>query len=198
MFSEAFEKALKEREKEFSVFDDISVFVATWNIGGFQPTPSFDLTSLFNMEGNPAADIVVIGLQEFTVMSATSMVMSQGDSGFQIWKETILNNLKYLDKYFFVKEKALQGTLLMIFAKEKLRDRIGKIETDTVKTGLGGNLGNKGATLIKLFVDDSSFCFINCHIEAGSKSNNTRLMNLIDIHNRAFQSGNVGRSSVRI
>jgi len=147
------------------------------------------------MEGNPAADIVVIGLQEFTVMSATSMMMSQGDSGFQIWKETILNNLKYLDKYFFVKEKALQGTLLMIFAKEKFRDRIGKIETDTVKTGLGGNLGNKGATLIKLFVDDSSFCFINCHIEAGSKSNNTRLMNLIDIHNRAFQSSSVGRSS---
>lgn len=198
MFGEAFEKAIKEREKEFSVFDDVSVFVATWNIGGFQPTQSFDLTSLFNMEGNPAADIVVIGLQEYTVMTATSMMVGQDTSGLQIWKETILSNLKYLDKYFFVKEKSLQGILIMIFAKEKMRDRINKVETDSIKTGLGGNLGNKGATLIKLFVDDSSFCFINTHIEAGSKSNNTRLMNLIDIHNRAFQSGNIGRSSVRI
>ncbi len=122
--------------------------------------------------------------------------MGAGKEGIGLWKETILNNLKHIDKYCFVKEQHLQGTLLLIFAKEKMRDRITRVEADSVKTGLGGNSGNKGATLIKLFVDDSSFCFINCHIEAGNKSNNTRLLNLIDIHQRAFQATNIGRANV--
>jgi len=154
------------------------------------------MTNLFNSEGNPPPDLVVIGLQEYIVTSVTNMVYGPGKEGIQLWQETILNNLKYFDKYCFVKEQHLQGTLLLIFAKEKMRDRISRVEADSVKTGLGGNAGNKGATLIKLFVDDSSFCFINCHIEAGSKTNNTRLMNLIDIHQRAFQAANIGRSTV--
>ena len=170
--------------------------VAAWNLGGFQPTSSFDLTGLFNMEGNPSPDVVIVGLQEYTELSATSMVMTQGDEAFLLWKELVLNNLKFLDKYHFVKEQILQGILLLVFAKEKMRGRISKIEADSVKTGLGGNLGNKGAVLIKLFVDDSSFCFINCHIEPGASNNNTRLINLIDIHQRAFQSMNIGRSTV--
>jgi len=195
VFGEAFEKAIKEREKDFSTYDDISVFIATWNIGGFQPTSNFDLSNLFNSEGNPSPDIVVIGLQEYIANTVSNMVYGPGKEGILLWQETILNNLKYVDKYCFVKEAHLQGILVLIFAKEKLRDRITRVEADTVKTGLGGNSGSKGATLIKLFVDDSSFCFINCHIEHGSASNNTRLMNLIDIHQRAFQAANIGRST---
>lgn len=30
-----------------------------------------------------------------------------------------------------------------------------------------GQLGNKGAVVIKLNVDDASFCFTVCHLEAG-------------------------------
>jgi len=197
VFGEAFEKAIKEREKDFSAYDDVSVMVASWNVAGFVPTSGFDMSSLFNTEGNPAPDVIVVGLQEYIVTSASSMVMSAGKEGINLWQDTILSNLKFLDKYDFVREKHLQGMLLLIFAKEKMRDRITKVEADVVKTGGGGYVGNKGATLIKLFIDDSSFCFINCHIEPGpgSTANNTRLLNLIDIHQRAFQAGNIGRST---
>ena len=87
------------------------------------------------------------------------------------------------------------GLLILVFAKEQFVHRISKVNTETVKLGIGG-MGNKGATIIKLYIDDSSFGFINCHLEAGGGSNNARLYNLIDIHNKAFQSGGVGKKKV--
>jgi phosphatidylinositol-bisphosphatase len=195
VFGEALEKAVKEREKEFSTFEDVNLLIASWNVGGFQPTASLDLTNLFNIEGNNTPDVVVVGLQEYVVSSATSMFYGTSKEGIAVWRECILNNLKYHDKYVAVKEQCLQGILLLIFAKENMRERITKVETDSVKTGLGGNLGNKGATVIKLFIDDSSFVFMNVHIEPGNSANNTRLLNLIDIHQRAFKGANVGKST---
>mmetsp|Transcript_5987 Transcript_5987/g.5308 ORF Transcript_5987/g.5308 Transcript_5987/m.5308 type:complete len:158 (+) Transcript_5987:1480-1953(+) len=110
-----------------------------------------------------------------------------------MWKEVFLNNLNKFGNYIPVKEQGLVGMLLLVFVKEEHRTRVTKVETDVVKTGLAGSLGNKGAVCVKFMVDDSSFGFINVHMEAGTKNNNARLMNLIDIHNKAFQSGGIGK-----
>ena len=29
-------------------------------------------------------------------------------------------------------------------------------------------MGNKGATLIRFLLEDTSFCFINCHLDSGA------------------------------
>lgn len=34
----------------------------------------------------------------------------------------------------------------------------------TVKTGMGGRHGNKGGILARFVIDDTSLCFINCHL----------------------------------
>jgi phosphatidylinositol-bisphosphatase len=47
------------------------------------------------------------------------------------------------------------GIYLCLYAKRSLIKRISQIETDTVKTGLGGTLGNKGAALLKMQIDDT-------------------------------------------
>ena len=52
--------------------------------------------------------------------------------------------------------------------------------------------------MIKFCIDDSSFAIINAHLEAGTSNNSTRLMNLIDIHERAFQEGGVGKRRVSL
>ena len=67
---------------------------------------------------------------------------------------------------------------------------------DTVKTGLAGTLGNKGAVVMKFNVDDSSLCFINCHMEAGDKQNSARLVNLVDFHQKAFQQAGPSKKIV--
>lgn len=53
---------------------------------------------------------------------------------------------------------------------------------DTIKLGFLGQVANKGAVIIKMFIDDTLLCFINAHLEHGQKSLQSRLINLKDIH----------------
>lgn len=41
------------------------------------------------------------------------------------------------------------------------------MRTSKVKTGFGGNSGNKGSVAIRFNFDDSSLSFINCHLASG-------------------------------
>jgi hypothetical protein len=54
-----------------------------------------------------------------------------------------------------------------MFAKEGLKDSIRNISRIKVKSGFGGVTGNKGAVGIRFNVDDTSFAFVNCHLESG-------------------------------
>lgn len=197
MFGETFERAIKCREKEFADYQEVNLFVVSWNVAGFTPSQSFDMTNLLNFEEHNPPDVLVFGLQEYIELSTKNVVSSTTDaSKISAWKDLILSNLKRFGEYLFVKEQNLVGLLSIVIAKEDIANRISKVNTDYVKTGLGGQLGNKGATLIKLNIDDSSFVFINCHLEAGNKNSNTRVLNLIDIHNRGFQQGGIGKKKV--
>ncbi len=51
---------------------------------------------------------------------------------------------------------------------------------------MGGKFGNKGAVLIRMFIDDSSVVFISCHLQSGGKAVNERFSNIVDIHTKAF------------
>lgn len=45
-----------------------------------------------------------------------------------------------------------------------MKERITRVAYDTQKLNL---LGSKGAVIIKLYIDDTSICFINCILEYG-------------------------------
>jgi len=193
-FGDESEKVIVERIKEFAEFEDLTVFTVTWNLGGYQPYQMLNLGDLFNFQGNDTPDLVVIGLQEFIELNAANVVMAeQGNSKMNFWKETVSSNLKQFGEYMFVKHQNLVGILMLIFAKSRIINRIKRVESDIVKTGLGGNFGNKGGAVIRMYIDDTSLCFINCHLESGNKANNTRLSNIVDIHQKAFQQEGVGR-----
>lgn len=70
-----------------------------------------------------------------------------------------------------LKWKDLVGIFMVIFVREPFVKRIKRLETDEVKTGLGGKLGNKGGVIIRFTVDDSNICLINSHLESGLKNN---------------------------
>lgn len=47
-------------------------------------------------------------------------------------------------------------------------------------------ISNKGAVIIKLYIDDTSICFVNCLLESAAKNVNTRIIDLNTIHENAF------------
>lgn len=52
-------------------------------------------------------------------------------------------------------------------SKLELSDpQVREVAVSVVKTGLGGLHGNKGAIATRLVIDDTSFCFVNCHLAA--------------------------------
>jgi hypothetical protein len=70
----------------------------------------------------------------------------------------------------FIKSQDLVGIFIMVFIKKDIKHRVKNVDSDDVKTGLmGGTFGNKGACRIRIDVDDSSFCFMCCHLESGQK-----------------------------
>jgi hypothetical protein len=78
------------------------------------------------------------------------------------------------------------GIASFIFARDAIKERITKVNYVTVKLGFMGSFANKGGIVVKMFIDDTIFCFSNVHFEHGAKSLNTRLMNFSDIHSKAF------------
>ena len=117
-------------------------------------------------------------------LNAKNVMIANNDKIQQMWADFMLRvlNENITDKYNRLKSKDLVGVYMIVFVKDSILHRIKKVQSDNVKTGLGGKLGNKGAVIIKFFVDDSNLCFINCHLESGSKNSLDRLRNISEIH----------------
>jgi endonuclease/exonuclease/phosphatase family metal-dependent hydrolase len=76
--------------------------------------------------------------------------------------------------YHILYTAPLVGLFTCIFVKADLRERISNLSGAEVKRGMGGLHGNKGAIVVRFMVDDTSLCFINCHLAAGQTSANAR------------------------
>ena len=61
------------------------------------------------------------------------------------------------------------GVLLLVYVRPQLAAEIKHLHVDTVKTGFGGNAGNKGGVAVRVRVGSAELCFINSHLAAGSK-----------------------------
>jgi hypothetical protein len=61
----------------------------------------------------------------------------------------------------------MMGLFTVIFVKDRIKSRITSLKSDNVKCGLNGTLGNKGATMIRMDIDNSSLSFSNCHLSSG-------------------------------
>ena len=57
-----------------------------------------------------------------------------------------------------------------MFAKEEHKTAIKNLTRLKVKTGFGGITGNKGSVGIRFNFNDTSFAFVNCHLESGQNN----------------------------
>lgn len=73
----------------------------------------------------------------------------------------------FKDNYNLVHSSNMVGLFTCVYVRVDKAPRIRSIKSGKTKTGLGGFHGNKGGIAVRLMVDDSSICFVNCHLAAG-------------------------------
>lgn len=78
------------------------------------------------------------------------------------------------------------GQYIIMFAKKAHLQRINGLKKFKIACGLQGMAGNKGATSIRFNFDDTSFAFMNVHMESGQTKIAERLENVRTIYNETF------------
>ena len=194
VFLESLEKELKTKERDFCKFEEMKIFVVDWNVNGFEPQLTFDLSKeLFNLEENPAPDIVMICLQDIYPYNPKNLMAGNPEKLISSWNRLILSTLTHLtsEEYIPLKEKEAFGCLVLLFVKGALKNRITKVAYDTMKFGI---ISNRGAIVVKFSIDDTSFGVINCHLDGGGPKNfNSRIGDINEVHLKSFQSEGVGK-----
>ncbi|KAL5614546.1 uncharacterized protein BROUX77_000383 [Berkeleyomyces rouxiae] len=186
---------MRSVDTEYCNFDELDVQVLTWNAGASTPsqilhsTDSTFFSNLIKTSGCP--DILVFGFQELVDLedkTATAKRLFKSSKkkddkkdmshAYRDWRDFLQRSLDdYMPSnqpYYVLHTATLVGLFTCIFVKASLRDRIHDLYATDVKRGMGGYHGNKGAIVIRFMIDDSSLCFVNCHLAAGQAQANSR------------------------
>ncbi|EXJ69951.1 uncharacterized protein A1O5_07024 [Cladophialophora psammophila CBS 110553] len=181
------EMEMQRRSAEYCVFRDVRAAVVTWNVGASTPA---DLREDFITDAihpNDPPEILIFGFQEVVDLEDRT-VTAKSIFGFGKKKDTVKTEQHhsrvyrewrdYLSKvisrstnahyaYSELQLSSLIGLFQCVFVRQGERQNIRNLQAASVKLGLKGRYGNKGALVTRFILDDSSICFINCHLAAG-------------------------------
>ena len=155
---------------------EISLCVITWNLADIMPDAG-QVESLFLPQDGVAsvgtsADLLVIGLQEaphfvLSVIGTDHLVEIFGN--YLAPKDFICVSYSRMSI-----TPGLWGLLTMVFVKSPLLCYIKEVDVMVTRTGVGGFVGNKGASTIRFSLGNTSICFINCHLVPHPENNSKR------------------------
>nr|ABR27973.1 salivary inositol polyphosphate 5-phosphatase [Triatoma infestans] len=160
-----------------------SVYVVTWNVAEKDPPGSVkELLGQVSDSSEVNPDIVIIGLQELTMNPVQAVVNNIFKDK---WSDDFNEILKSRNNYHKVYSESLLGILLKGIVKIKYKDSINKkADATTVKTGLGGMSGNKGAVILKFQLNNRWFCIVNSHLAAHDEKLQERIEDYKTINNK--------------
>ncbi|XP_065840685.1 phosphatidylinositol 3,4,5-trisphosphate 5-phosphatase 2-like [Oscarella lobularis] len=182
---------MRNMHSENEEVDSLSIFIGSWNMGDAEPS---NILSWLKCSGSGKAldptlsclphDIYAIGTQE------TSMSEKE-------WIAKIKSSLKICVSVDFkqVAVATLWGIRLVVLTKSDHINKISHVQQSSVKTGIAGALGNKGAVGISFFFNGASLCFVNSHLTSGNEKCHRRNSNYYDIL-RGLQLGQATKKSV--
>ncbi len=100
-------------------------------------------------------------------LGAKSVIQGKNKERVLLWENIINRSLCKREKYVCLGKKTMVGCFVIMFARDDHKHHINHIRTSKVKTGLGGQGGNKGCVAIRFNYDDTSFAILNCHLASG-------------------------------
>ncbi|PHH73519.1 hypothetical protein CDD82_5398 [Ophiocordyceps australis] len=192
------EEDIKSKDTSYCDFDQLKTLVLTWNAGASTPHSlrySGGDGTFFKelVQSSDSPDIMIFGFQELVDLEdkkATAkrfLKSSKKKEGsdqermshqYRDWRDFLMKTLDdYMpsnDLYHLLHSAPLVGLFTCVFVKSSLRERIRNLSAAEVKRGMGGLHGNKGAVVVRFQVDDTSLCFVNCHLAAGQSQASAR------------------------
>lgn len=187
------ENEMKQRDVQYCTFREVSAAVITWNAGAVSP---YDLRTDFIADAIHAEDppdILVFGFQEVVdledrAVTAKSLfgfgkkkdpdTSEQHQSRvYREWRDylsKVISRASTHYRYTEVQTSSLIGLFQCIFIRLEERANMRDVHAINVKCGMKGHYGNKGALVTRFTLDDSSLCFVNCHLAAGQTQTSHR------------------------
>ncbi|KAF8511096.1 DNase I-like protein [Gautieria morchelliformis] len=201
------EAEVQKREAEFSTFRDVNVLICSWNTDAQKPEALTGNTENVNFLENvlhsvDSPDIIVFGFQELidlenrsltakTVLLGNQKKKTDGtisekvSRSYRMWHERLVHAVRLAmpvdDPYVVAHTDSLVGLFSCIFVRQRQKHLLRDSAITAVKRGMGGRYGNKGAIVARFVIDDSSLCFINCHLAAGQSHTTARNQDLVAI-----------------
>ncbi|XP_049850732.1 uncharacterized protein LOC126323777 [Schistocerca gregaria] len=121
--------------------------------------------------------IWVLGFQEIVELSAQQMLWNNRSDTLK-WEAMLTNHLNHLrpkSKVVLLRSVQLVGIHLCVFVSSDQLAYFSEAHAQTVKVGLKGVAGNKGAACLSFSFHDTTFCFVCAHLTAGQKEYNDRV-----------------------
>jgi len=195
---------LLNRKNEYTKFQDIYMFIGTYNLSGKTIDNAIDVvTWLLSYKDNPlnnnnnlnglTPDFYILGFQEIVDLNSTNLLIKSNTEKKDSLKTIIFNLLKTTlqgstaDKYQLMKELDLIGLYVLVFVKSSLINYIKNFDYQIIKTGLKGAFGNKGSLLLRFNINDSKIALSCSHLSSGQDKNEERKNEIFNVLNTSFK-----------
>ena len=181
------ETQMHERDVQYCTFRETRAAIVTWNCGAATPHElrTDFIADAINCEDPP--EILAFGFQEVVnledrAVTAKSLfgfgkkkdpdTTEQHQSRvYREWRDYLIKMIsRYTSascSYAELHTSNLIGLFQCIFIRQEERPKVRDVHATSIKTGMHGRYGNKGALVTSFILDDSSLCFVNCHLAAG-------------------------------
>ncbi|XP_044750788.1 synaptojanin-1 [Coccinella septempunctata] len=118
-------------------------------------------------------DIFAVGFEEIVDLNASNIVNASSENA-KSWAVELQKVLSRDVPYVLLTYQQLVGVCLYVYVRPEHVPYIRDVAVDSVKTGMGGHTGNKGAAAIRLVLHATSLCFVCAHFAAGQSQVNER------------------------
>ncbi|XP_053312664.1 synaptojanin-1 isoform X2 [Spea bombifrons] len=176
-------RSMCENYYRYSKPKKIRVCVGTWNVNGGKQfrsiafknqtltdwlldAPKIAGIQEFQDRRSKPVDIFAIGFEEMVELNAGNIV-NASTTNQKLWAAELQKTLSRDNKYVLLASEQLVGVCLFIFIRPQHAPFIRDVSVDTVKTGMGGATGNKGAVAVRMLMHTTSLCFVCSHFAAG-------------------------------
>ncbi|KAM9201024.1 synaptojanin-1 isoform 3-T3 [Dugong dugon] len=190
-------KSMCENFYKYSKPKKIRVCVGTWNVNGGKQFRSIafrnqtltdwllDAPKLagiqeFQDKRSKPTDVFAIGFEEMVELNAGNIV-NASTTNQKLWAVELQKTISRDNKYVLLASEQLVGVCLFVFIRPQHAPFIRDVAVDTVKTGMGGATGNKGAVAIRMLFHTTSLCFVCSHFAAGQSQVKERNEDFVEI-----------------